>query len=362
MFNSISNIDTLIFLVDIDNYQENCKSIIEFLKIEKEKAILNFKNKNISEYITSINKIEFALNHSGTKGYSFILQNDYYQICIAEYHSSIESFKPIKIRISSEALWSLGFLKSYEIIRNWIEDVFGEISKESVYRVDLCNHSNLDFITNYKKIYKGKFKKNSLFYSRNDINSICFGSRKNNLIYCRIYNKTLEINETKNKQWFKEIWKKQNLNINNVWNLEFEIKSEFLRSKNISTVNQVFEHLQDLWRYCTEQWLVQVIPNKTRISRCSISKQWLEIQNAFNDFSSKGLINKDVVNENDSKILIPTISGYITSYSANLKISDIDKSFEKIKRACSIYYTSKNTTFSNIVEQKMKVKGDVDIG
>ena len=32
MFNSISNIDTLIFLVDIDNYQENCKSIIEFLK------------------------------------------------------------------------------------------------------------------------------------------------------------------------------------------------------------------------------------------------------------------------------------------------------------------------------------------
>lgn len=358
----ISNVDTLIFLVDINNYQEKCKNILEFLKIEKENAILNFKNKNISEYIISINNINFILNHTGAKGYAFILQNDYYQICISEYRSPIKGFKPIKIRISSQALWSMGFEKSYSTIINWIKNIFGNISTELVYRVDLCNHSNMDFVTDYKKIYKGNFKKQTLNYSGNNINAICFGSRKNKLIYCRIYNKTLEIKETKNKQWFKDIWKNNDLNIDDVWNLEFELKSEFLRSKNINTVNDVFEHLQDLWKYCTEQWLIKVIPNKTRISRCSTSPNWLEIQNAFNKFSSKGLIDKKLINQVDSLTFVPTIAGYITSSSANANITDIDKSFEKIKNETKKYYKNKNTTFAEVVEQKIKSKGEMQNG
>lgn len=359
---NISNIDTLIFLVDIDNYQEKCKSILEVLKTEKENAILNFKAKNISEYIVSINNIKFTLNHTGAKGYAFILQNDYFQICVSEYRSPIAGFKPIKVRISSEALWSLGFTKAYEIIINWITSVFGNILKESVYRIDLCNHSNIDFVTNCQNIYKGNFKKCNLNYSGNNINAICFGSRKNNLIYCRIYNKTLEINETKSKQWFNDIWKRHNLDINNVWNLEFELKSEFLRSKNITTVNDCFEHLQNLWKYCTEEWLIKTIPDKTRISRCSTSQEWKELQNAFNQFNSKELINKNTINQANSSILIPTISGYITSYSANCNITDIDIILEKFKKDSRQYFTSKNTTFSEVVKQKIQMKGDFENG
>jgi hypothetical protein len=215
----------------------------------------------------------------------------------------------------------------------------------------------MDFITDYDKCYKGNYKKENITYSGSNINAICFGSRKNNLIYCRIYNKTLELQETNQKHWFKEIWKNAHLDVTNVWNLEFEIKSEFLRSKNLITVNDIYYHLQDLWRFCTEKWLLKVIPNKTRISRCNISPNWQEIQNAFNSFSSLGLIDKELINENNANILIPTIAGYITSYSANKNITNIKTALSLFEKDSKKYFKAKNTTFENVVIQKINTKG-----
>lgn len=359
--NYISNIDTLYFLVDIEDYENTCKKVLDFLKNEKEIALCKFEQ-NKSIHITVLNSMQFQINHSGTKGYEFIIRNDYFELCIAKYRSPILSFKPIKIRISSEALWSIGFLQSYETIKNWITSTFGRISAETVYRIDLCNHSNVDYISDYKNAYKGNFKKQVVTYSGKNINALCFGSRNNKLIYCRIYNKTLEITETKRKTWFKEIWKNYNLDMENVWNLEFEIKSEFLRSKNLVTVYDVYEHLQDLWRYCTEDWLVKINNDNVRKTRCSINSNWLEIQNAFYHFKSNGLISNNSINDYNASILIPAISGFITSYSANKKVKDINSALDFIKSDTQKYLKSKNTTFSEVVQNKILAKGEMQNG
>ena len=355
--NCIPNIDTLYFLVDITNYETTCENLLNNLKKEKEIALYKFQaNKSI--HTIEINNMKFQINHSGTRGYEFIIRNDYFELCIAKYRSPIAGFKPIKIRISSEALWSIGFIQSYETIKNWINLSFGQITSENVYRIDLCNHSNTDYTSNHEKNYKGNFKKQNITYSGNNINAICFGSRNNKLIYCRIYNKTLEILETKRKSWFYEIWKNSNLNIENVWNLEFEIKSEFLRSKNLITVYDVYEHLQDLWRYCTENWLVKINTDNSRKTRCSINPDWLEIQNAFNDFKSNGLIDNMSISTCNASLLIPELSGFITTYSANKKIKDINSALELIKNDTQHYLKSKNTTFSEVVNNKILAKGD----
>ena len=355
----ISNIDTLYFLVDIENYQTHCKDILDFLRKEKEFALYKYKNGNNCIHLIDINNMTFSINHTGSKGYAFIIKNADYEISIAEYRSKIESFKPIKIRISSEALWNIGILESYNTIINWIQTTFGNIISESVYRIDLCNHSNIDYITNYDKSYKGNFKKRNINYSGSNINAICFGSRDNKLIYCRIYNKTLEIEETKKKTWFKEIWKNNNLDVNNIWNLEFEIKSDFLRSKNLITFNDVYNHLQDLWRYCTETWLLKINPTKTRSTRCEINSDWLEIQNAFNNFSCNGLIDREIIYNSDASILVPTIVGFITSYSANKKITNIENALSNLKIEFYNYFISKNTTFEKTVQKKISTQGGV---
>lgn len=353
----INNIDTFIFLVNIESYQEKTKKVLSFLKEEKEKAKIYFQNTKNDTYLISINNLQFTISRTGTKGYSYILNNENFNICIAEFISGIRNYKPIKIKISSQALWNIGLLNAYKIIIDWTKNTFGKITEENVYRIDLACHCNNDFITNYETSYKGHFKKSEIKQTGNIVNALCFGSRKNDLIYCRIYNKTLELKEKKTKTWFKDIWQKSNLDINNVWNLEFEIKSEFLRSKNLKTFIEVYEHIQDLWNYCTNEWLLKVIPNKTRISRCDISSDWLEIQTAFNNFNSSGFVDIETIKECDAKILVPTITGYLTSYSANKNITNLQTALSSLEIDSKKYFKNKNTTFEDEVTSKIQLKG-----
>ena len=131
-----------------------------------------------------------------------------------------------------------------------------------------------------------------------------------------------------------------------------------MRSKNLITVYDVYEHLQDLWRYCTENWLVKINTDNSRKTRCSINPDWLEIQNAFNDFKSNGLIDNMSISTCNASLLIPELSGFITTYSANKKIKDINSALELIKNDTQHYLKSKNTTFSEVVNNKILAKGD----
>ena len=150
----ISNIDTICILVDIENYEENSKEILKILENEKEEAKKILVYDTTHKHFIKIGDMTFELLTSGTKGYSYIIQNTAYKIYIAKYKAKLEAFAPIQIRISSEALWSLGLDTTWGYIYNLISENFGNVSKEKVCRLDLCtNVSNMDFITDYEKSY-----------------------------------------------------------------------------------------------------------------------------------------------------------------------------------------------------------------
>jgi len=349
----VSNIDTICVLVDIENYEISAKNVLNLLDIEKEKAKQMLTLDATHKHYIEIGEFKFELLTSGTKGYSCILQNSAYKIYIAKYKAKLKSFAPIQIRISSEHLWSYGIGNMWEIIYNWVVENFGNICKEKVCRLDLCTHvSSMDFTTNYEKCYKGDYRKSQVFKTNNTINAITFGSRQNKNIYCRIYNKTLEIKEKRHKIWFFDIWENNNLDITNVWNVEFEVKSKLLKRFNIETVQDVITHIKDLWEFCTKDWLVKVDNTNTRIERCKVNEQWKQIQNAFFYLSSVGLIERKKQINLDADILIPNIAGFITSYSARKNIVNINESFDKVKKDISRYFKNKNTTF----ELEVKIK------
>lgn len=354
MINKISNIDTLYVLIDIENYENSSAKILEFLKKEKEKAKLLLSNNSNLKHLISINDISFELLPNGSKGYAYILHNSGYEIKISQFKSGIESFSPVQIRISSEYLWSKGFIQSWNIIKIWIEETFGKIKKNKISRVDICTHtSDIDFIEDYQSSYKGAFKKTGVTYTGNNINCLTFGSRKGKNIYCRIYNKTLEIKETKRKSWFTDIWLRNNLDIENVWNLEFELKSEFLREFNITTIEDLENRLKDIWHYCTKEWLVKVNRINTRIERCPINEKWQEIQQAYDNFLSKGIIKREKQIDMEADTLIPNIVGNITSYSARKNIICIDNAFENLYKNTKEYLAIKNTTFEKETNKKI---------
>lgn len=356
MINKVSNIDTIYVLLSIQNYEISCKNILEFLEQEKEKAKLENTNNANSKHLVTINEMPFELLPNGTRGYAYILHNQGYQVKVAQYKSKIQSFMPIQIRISSEYLWSMGLEKAWEKINNWIVLTFGRIKEHKISRVDLCMHtSDIDYVTNYENSYKGKFKKDSasvLNYTHKKINCITFGTRKGKNIYCRIYNKTLEIKETKSKSWFIEIWKKSNLDINKVWNLEFELKSEFLREFKIKTVKDLENCLKDIWEYCTKEWLVKIDRTNKRVERCPINEKWLEVQKAYKDFKSVGLIKREKQLEMEADSLIPNIIGNITSYSARKNITNMESAFQDLYCMSKRYLKISNTSF----EEETKIK------
>lgn len=358
--NKIANVDTIYILSDIENFDK--LEILNYFKEEKEKALLAATN-NAKKHLITINELTFQLLPNGSQGYTYILQNNLYEVKIAQKRAKLENFYPIQIRIKSGNLWSNGLINAWAIIHNWVVETFGNIIRHKVCRIDLCCHiADIDFITDYNKVYKGKFKKKELFYSGNNANAITFGSRKNKGIYCRIYNKTLEIQETKSKMWFKEIWKQNNINTNNVWNIEFEIKGDILREFNLIEMNDVYTHLKDLWSYCTNKYLVKVERVNSRIERCPISDQWKEIQSAYDNFSSVGLIERRKQVDIDANSLIPTIMGYMTSYSARKGEININTAFSKIFNDGQKFLKNKETDFEKEVKNKMllidKKKGE----
>lgn len=358
--NKLVNIDTIYILVDVEEFEQ--QEILNYLREEKEKAIIGANANTTYKHLIPINELMFQLLPNGSQGYSYILRNNGYEIKVAQHKAKLDAFYPIQIRISSEYLWAYGIVNSWSLIYNWLVETFGNVTRHKVCRLDLCCHvEDMDFITNYEEIYKGKFKNKEIFYSGKQANAITFGSRKNKKIYCRIYNKTLELQQTRKKHWFKEIWKNNKLNVNNVWNVEFELKSDILREFNLIEITDITNNLKELWKYCTNEYLVKIDRINTRVERCPINKEWQEIQNAYNDYTSSGLIHREKQIDLDAQALIPNIMGGITSYSARTGEVDIAKAFSKIYEDSQKYFRNKQTTFTTEVQNKMlliKQKGE----
>ena len=360
MIKFISNIDTIYILLDVKNYELNSKDILKYLQEEKEKAKLTaISNASYKHFIT-INNLNFQLFPNGTKGYAYILHNNGYEVKLAQYKSRLKSLLPIQIRISSEYLWSIGIENSWSIIYNWIVETFGNVEVEKVCRLDLCTHiSDVDLTTNWEECYKGTFKKRNMFITNNQINSITFGTRDSKNIYCRIYNKTLEIQEKKHKTWFFEIWNKNGLNPENVWNIEFEMKSELLRKYDLYTVNDITTHLKDLWLLCTSKFLTKINNDNAKVERCSINSEWLEIQKCYDKFKSSQLILKKAKDDYDANALVPSIVGNITSYCAYKGIILVEDMINDLKENGEKYLRKKATTFEKEVKEKINMLGDI---
>ena len=352
MTKTICNIDTICILVNIENYEKSAKNVLDMLSNEKNK----FTNENYKNVLT-IKDISFELLPNGCKGYAYILKNAGYEIKVSQYCPKIATFSPIQVRISSEYLWSYGAEQSWQIISSWITNTFGKIISNKVCRLDLCCHtSNIDFITNYENCYKGHFKKfDKTFHSGKSINCITFGTRKGKNVFCRIYNKTLEVKETKKKYWFFDIWERYGLDIENVWNLEFELKSEFLRSFNLVTIEDCLIAIPQIWFYCTSEWLVKIEKTNNRIDRCPVNSEWAKLQKCFTQMDKCSLIERQKQISLDADALIPNIIGNITSYCARTKDTDSKKAFSKLFLSAEKYLSNKNTTFEEEVLKKSKI-------
>lgn len=349
-------IDTLTAKVDLSDFESRTKELQEKLERKKEEAKLAATNQASTKITIQIGNFNFEVLPNGKMGYAYILHNELYEVNIAQYRSKNKDFYPISIRIKAECLWSFGPERAWENIISWVQNNVGNVIHDKLSRIDLCLHTDKLQLT-YADIetFKGTYFDENIYRFRRKITGMNFGSRTNNKIFCRIYDKLLEVKQTGKKHWFFDVWKIAGWSNKSVWNIEFQINREFLKEYDIESVRDAFRKLKTLWKFCTEKWIVKVKLDHTRVERCSTDDIWIEVQNSFNNFKHEPLVKREIQLNADADAIIPGTIGNITTFAARKGITDINLILNMIKHKGSDYLSCKDTDFKEAVSQKMSL-------
>jgi len=264
----LPNIDWITVAFDFSNFAETSKDIVELLKAAKENAKQKQNEKTNEQELITIDGITFEVYPNGNKTHAYILDNEDYKINIAEFRSKKDTIYPVIAIIHSKSLWAYSPIVTYKRLLCLVNNVFGEIKKNMVSRIDLCCHTDIiDFSKVSMDTLRNRANKKNIYWNHGEISGFNFGTSSGGLM-CRIYNKTLEIIEKNDKTWFFEIWINKGFDAT-VWNIEFELHREFFRNYSIDTVEQAFEHIGSMWDYCTNQWIVLTDKDRTRLENCT---------------------------------------------------------------------------------------------
>lgn len=354
----IPMIDTLCAIVDIEGYGNTDKMIKLINSLEEKKQEAKEKaNQNLSQKVlVTIGDQTFQILQNGAKGYAYLLHNDAYEVRLAQYRSKNEDFFPIFIKVKSEYLWSQGVENTWLIITKWISENIGEVKANKINRIDLCCHTDdLELTADDAGTFQGHFHEDVMFRYRRKVNAMCFGSRSSQKIYCRIYNKTLEVNKTKKKLWFNEIWQKAGLDIGKVWNVEFEVNREFLKDVKVESVEDALSQLKPLWEFCTGYWIVKKNMDASRIERCTTNEKWITIHDAYDSYEGIGLVRRQKQLETSAFAMLPGTLGNITSFAARAEVIDLDILFKMLRSQGQKYLSKRDTSLEDIIAEKMSL-------
>lgn len=319
----IANVDSLFFSIDIKDYEKNNKELIQLLELYKLQAKADTLQDTYLDYKT----YRFKIMPNGLRFHSFILHNEIISISISAHRSTSKENYPVSVRLKSLFLWQKGYLQAYEDSINILKDIFkGDFISEKISRADICCHTdNLQLTINDINNFRGTFKKNEIFMTNRKLSGLTFGTFTEKSVMLRIYNKSLEI-KTSGKTWFNQIWEKQKMNIDNVWNVEFQIGRSFFKEHNIETVADFSVKSRAIWEQLTASYCCYVNLDNDNISRCSIKVEWQVIQTAYKDYIKQTLIKRDKQMRCTADELLPLLTGVLISYGAykmNFSLQDV---------------------------------------
>ncbi len=268
----------------------------------------------------------FEVSDKGARYYSYILVDNWYQIKITD--SKKQSIPTIYVQIKSELLNCLGheyaICKLREIVNKLLIVVEGELISRSDIFADFVTDADLERIE--KKSLVTKTRKIDKHWDGGFTGwSIGLGG----VISARLYDKTVEIRKSR-KEYLWEIWGKSGWDtLQRVWRIEFQLEREFLKQMSIKTYTDLLSKVNDIWRYCTYDWLKIAIDNGTQNrTRWEIYPLWKMIQQiCFLNGSYTGTareVNKARI-PSDKILYQNGIIASMTSFAARAGLDDVNE-------------------------------------
>lgn len=198
------------------------------------------------------NPIAFEVMSGNPPLYQYSIRNDSMAIYFSKHER--ENQLPMRIQLNQFLLWEKGVEGAYFESMCFLKALGFMPNEVKLNRVDFAVHSDQfkwtleDMKTfSYPKNIKDDNKPN--FYRLDaltgEFETMMVGDRSR--LAMRIYNKSKEI-EDKKKYYFYELYRKHGMNVENVWNVEIEVRRPFL--KYLAEENDGLNLIFDDFNYC----------------------------------------------------------------------------------------------------------------
>jgi hypothetical protein len=300
-----------------------------------------------------------------------------------------------QVRLSSEYLWSSEYLAEAIVeVGLFLYGMFGDYLWFQVSEVDLCadvvgwDVSLADWQDGFISRAvsdDGRPCDDTLMVDGPDvvrrrwkrIETLDFG-KHTSPVSCCIYHKTAEIKQkSPTKVWFYDLWKWNGWDgTSEVWRVEFRLTREFLHAASIEAAEDLPDHIQALWEYCTGRpggaadglpdcWLRYVTPTKdTNHARWPVHSAWIAIQGAFlQEDGGLGPIVRVRKREKNIERGLASVIGYLSTLAAWVggdlatPETDISLVLRWLYGAGLDYLEEKERDFPKLVQQKQKLYG-----
>lgn len=280
----------------------------------------------------------FEVKPRGFRRFPFVLVDNWFHLSLSR--SSAQSLPMAYVQVRSEPLSRAG-VHQVDHLLDLVINQLGEKRKKLVSRIDLC----IDFLVerHLSEISSLAWVKRSKKYNTHEVDNhfTGFSFGYGGGLSARLYDKSKEI-ESSGKVWLYDLWAENGwLGELPVWRLEFQFDRATLNDFGLSSVKEVRENLNQLWRYATTEWLRLVVPSDSdsRKSRWPVDPMWAALQKVqFGPDRQEGLWRVPKQRLPSRQHMFINGLGGITTFMALNGITNIDEAVQQFINEAHAYH------------------------
>jgi hypothetical protein len=301
----------------------------------------------------------FEVKDRGAGRFPFVLANNSYRIQLSKPGKKLPM---AYVQVSAEYLAH----KGPEAIGRELQELLSElgpVSTNTVSRIDLAADFSTPVVMDSWHRSAWVTRAAEIHSYAKDQNFTGWTVGMGGVMGCRLYDKVQEIINTGKawvmNQWLPKGWKPGE----SVWRLEFEFKRDFLKARQLRSLDEVLANLSGLWSYATTEWLRLTVPgegDKTR-SRWPTHSLWIALASVDWQSPDSVLLDKCSNASNPTELrMITVVLGALTSYMAMHGIDNradaIDGLVGKLYEHYSTVASKDGLTFEEYLRRRVDAK------